>query len=75
MLIIVQCTFKMLNNLFQSIFIYCSPANTQPPSPERYLSDTEVNYQSEADHRKEKSGNQITWNWGSLPQVNLWFFL
>ncbi|CAB4005641.1 Hypothetical predicted protein [Paramuricea clavata] len=45
-----------------------SPSNTQPPSPQRYSSDTEVNYQSEQGNLKNVGTNHATWNWGRLPQ-------
>ena len=68
-------TGKGLINFFFVIFFYLfviySPANTQPPTPQRYLSDSEINYESEAGHSKDNSGNQMTWNWGSLPQVKI----
>ncbi|XP_028405864.1 phosphatidate phosphatase LPIN2-like [Dendronephthya gigantea] len=45
-----------------------SPINTQPPSPQRYSSDTEVNYQSGKENMKNTATEQATWNWGRLPQ-------
>ena len=54
--------------LDKSVFPYFfSPSNTQPPSPQRYASDTEVNYQRE----QEQPKNDATWNWGRLPEVKL----
>ena len=50
-------------------YLFSSPASTQPPSPQRYSSDTEVNYQREQENSKIDGTGQATWTWGSLPQV------
>lgn len=48
------------------LFIY-SPEITRPPSPQRYLSDTEVEInQSQEDHSID---SEISWAWGKLPKV------
>ena len=51
-----------------------SPSNTHPPSPQRYSSDSEVNYQrqNEQEILTSDATNHATWNWGRLPEVTLY---
>ena len=57
--------FSVYNKM--PVFFVCSPEKTRPPSPQKYLSDTEVEI-NQGDSSLEEG---LSWTWGKLPKVQL----
>ena len=48
-------------------FLFSSPDFTRPSSPDRWMSDSEVEVKQSKENLKWE--NEVTWPWGKLPKV------